>query len=464
MSELLTIARDELEHLEQRARKLSQEKSYLQLVNSLMNRVGAASGLEDTVDCMLRNIMDVVGGATIVLYYWIDSDIFSVDVFGAKSRLERIEDELTQRVVVSHEAVEFEHPFADTKLTTTDFTKAHTWVYPLMVGSELVGVFKMESLQIGMEELRQHLPTFFNFAAHVLKNEIQGHNRLNQAYHELQLAYDELQRTQSRLLQQDKMASIGQLAAGVAHEINNPMGFIISNLGSLGKYVEKVTAYLDSNKKLFADCNAAIWELLTQERKKYKIDHICKDLPDLISESLEGAQRVRKIVQELKSFSRIDSAEYDYADLNEGLESTLSIVWNELKYKATVEKEYGQLPRVLCNLGQLNQVFMNILVNAAQSIPVQGTIRIKTWSDGTLVRIDISDTGAGMDEETARRIFEPFFTTKEVGQGTGLGLSIAYDIVVNKHGGQIEVASEIGKGSSFTITLPVRRTADSTSA
>jgi len=280
-------------------------------------------------------------------------------------------------------------------------------------------------------------------------------SELSERNAEVQRAYDDLKRVQGQLLQQDKMASIGHLAAGVAHEINNPMGFIISNLGSLGRYVEKLSAYMDAIERYFAGCEPAILEFLAQERKKNKIDRICQDLPDLISESLEGAQRVRKIVQELKSFSRLDAADYGYADINEGLESTLSIVSNELKYKAKVDKEYGQLPPVLCNLGQLNQVFMNILVNAAQSIPVQGTIRIKTWSDGALVRIDISDTGAGMGEETVRRIFDPFFTTKEVGQGTGLGLSIAYDIVVNKHGGSIAVTSAIGQGSTFTIELPV---------
>ncbi len=280
---------------------------------------------------------------------------------------------------------------------------------------------------------------------------------LNERNTEIQQAYDNLKKVQAQLLQQDKMASIGQLAAGVAHEINNPIGFIISNLSSLERYLEKVTDYLDANLQFFANHEPAILEHLIQEQKKYKIDRILKDLPDLVKESLEGAERVRRIVQDLKSFSRIDSAEFTSADINAGLESTISIVWNELKYKALVKKEYGQLPPVWCNLGQLNQVFMNILVNAAQAIENRGEILIRTWPEGDMVGIRISDTGCGILQKNLKRIFDPFFTTKEVGKGTGLGLAIAYDIVTNKHGGTIEVTSEVGVGTAFTIMLPVRR-------
>jgi len=278
---------------------------------------------------------------------------------------------------------------------------------------------------------------------------------LNERNAEIEQAYEDLKRIQAQLLQQDKLASVGQLAAGVAHEINNPMGYIISNLGSLGKYVEKLTAYLDVDEKVLSECDPAIRQMAAEERQKYKIDLIRRDMPDLITESFDGAQRVRKIVQDLKSFSRADGTEFANADINEGLESTLSIAWNELKYKTTVIKEYGQLPSVWCNLGQLNQVFLNILVNAAHAIVDHGEIRITTWEAAGLVRIAISDTGGGIPPENLKRIFDPFFTTKEVGKGTGLGLAIAYDIVVNKHGGRIDVTSEVGVGTTFTIVLPV---------
>jgi two-component system NtrC family sensor kinase len=180
-------------------------------------------------------------------------------------------------------------------------------------------------------------------------------------------------------------------------------------------------------------------------------------MPDLIHESSDGAQRVRQIVQDLKSFSRVDGGEFASADINEGLESTLSIAANELKYKTTVTREFGVLPRVWCNIGQLNQVFLNMLVNAAHAIVDHGEIRITTWEADGSVQIAICDTGGGIPPENVKRIFDPFFTTKEIGKGTGLGLAIAYDIIVNKHDGRIDVTSEAGVGTTFTIVLPLKR-------
>ena len=276
---------------------------------------------------------------------------------------------------------------------------------------------------------------------------------------QLECAYSELKATQSRMLQQEKMASIGQLAAGVAHEINNPMGFIISNLNSLKKYIDKVTGFIkiqsESVERLSG--NGAVHNILkdlNEQRKSLKIDYILGDLDNLIKESLDGAERVKKIVQELKSFSRLDESDIKMADINEGLESTINIVWNELKYNTTVKKEYGNIPQATCNLGQLNQVFMNILVNAAHAIESQGEITVRTSSDEDNIYITISDTGTGIPADKLNRIFEPFYTTKEVGKGTGLGLSIAYDIV-KKHNGEIRLESEVGKGTTFTIIVPI---------
>ncbi|OGR29569.1 MAG: hypothetical protein A2X79_07470 [Desulfuromonadaceae bacterium GWB2_53_15] len=276
---------------------------------------------------------------------------------------------------------------------------------------------------------------------------------------QLESAYSELKATQSRMLQQEKMASIGQLAAGVAHEINNPMGFIISNLNSLKKYIDKVTGFIkiqsESVERLSG--NGVIHDILkdlNEQKKSLKIDYILGDLDNLIKESLDGAERVKKIVQELKSFSRLDESDIKMADINEGLESTINIIWNELKYNTTVKKEYGNIPQANCNLGQLNQVFMNILVNAAHAIESQGEITVRTSSDEDNIYISISDTGTGIPADKLNRIFEPFYTTKEVGKGTGLGLSIAYDIV-KKHNGEIRLESEVGKGTTFTIIVPI---------
>ncbi|MFZ5761461.1 MAG: ATP-binding protein [Thermodesulfobacteriota bacterium] len=273
---------------------------------------------------------------------------------------------------------------------------------------------------------------------------------------ELAQAYDELKGSQAKLLQQEKMASIGQLAAGVAHEINNPMGFVTSNLGSLGKYLARLEEFLARQSEVVARCAASAESgELAELRKALKVDFILHDASSLIRESLDGAARVRTIVQNLKSFSRVDQAQECSADINRCLEDTINIVWNELKYKCEVKKEYGDLPPTYCFPQQLNQVFMNLLVNAAQAIAERGTITIRTWQEGDEIRVAVGDSGCGIPPENLNRLFEPFFTTKEVGKGTGLGLSITYDIV-KKHGGRIEVASEPGKGATFTVCLPIR--------
>jgi len=270
---------------------------------------------------------------------------------------------------------------------------------------------------------------------------------------ELALAHDTLKQSQAQILQQEKMASVGQLAAGVAHEINNPMGFISSNLSSLAKYLERLAAFIRTlEEKLPQDPPD---EELAALRKQLKIDYILEDAAHLVEESLDGAGRVKKIVQGLKNFSRIDQAERLAADINECLDTTLNIIWNELKYKCEVKKEYGELPQTVCNPQQLNQMFMNLLVNAAQAIETKGEIRIKTWSDQDWIYTRISDTGSGIPQDKIKRIFEPFYTSKEVGKGTGLGLSIVYDIVVKNHHGDIQVESVEGKGTAFTVKIPV---------
>ncbi|MCM0080400.1 PAS domain S-box protein [Geomonas sp. Red32] len=272
---------------------------------------------------------------------------------------------------------------------------------------------------------------------------------------QLSAAYLELKETHSQLLHQEKMASIGQLAAGVAHEINNPIGFISSNLTTMGKYLGRLENFLalqSAGVEEFAPAGKR--EEMAQARREMKIDYVLKDAHSLIDESQDGTERVRTIVQNLKSFSRIDDSQASWVDLNECLESTITIAWNELKYKTTLKRDYGQLPQVKCLAQQLNQVFLNILVNAAHAIEKQGDITVATRHEGDQVSIAIGDTGCGIPPEVVNRIFEPFFTTKEIGKGTGLGLSISYDIIKN-HNGTIEVESTPGVGTTFTIRLPV---------
>jgi two-component system, NtrC family, sensor kinase len=257
-----------------------------------------------------------------------------------------------------------------------------------------------------------------------------------------------LKDTQAQLLQSEKMASIGQLAAGVAHEINNPVGYVKSNLSALGGYVNDLLRLVDT----FGTDAATAAKLRTELDYEFLRD----DVKKLLGESNEGVDRVQHIVQDLKDFSHVDEAEWQTADLSRGLDSTLNLVWNELKYKAEIVKEYGDLPPVECLSRQLNQVFMNILVNAAQAIPQRGTITLRTRRDGDWAVVEIADNGVGISADRLNRIFEPFYTTKPVGKGTGLGLSIAYGIV-QKHHGRIEVESVVGKGSTFRVCLPTAR-------
>jgi len=273
---------------------------------------------------------------------------------------------------------------------------------------------------------------------------------------EVEQAYTDLKMAHSQLLQQEKMASIGQLAAGVAHEINNPMGFIGSNISTLAKYIGKISEFIAEQETALEKfvTNAEALAQVAESRKRLKIDLVLDDMKDLISESLEGCDRVKNIVMDLKGFSRVDQAECQKVDINECIESTLNIVWNELKYKTTLEKEYGRLDLLSCYPQQLNQVFVNLLVNAAQAIEKQGVITIKTWQDDTSVSVSITDTGSGMPKEVSNKIFEPFYTTKEVGKGTGLGLSIVYDIITKNHQGDILVESTVGEGTCFTIKIP----------
>lgn len=273
---------------------------------------------------------------------------------------------------------------------------------------------------------------------------------------ELEHANQELKQAHVQQLQSEKMASIGQLAAGVAHEINNPIGFVSSNLGSLEKYLGKIQDFITfQDQELTGHINQDLREKISARREQLKIDLVLADIGDLLTESREGVERVGKIVRDLKGFSRVDDAECKMVNIVECLESAINIAWNEIKYKATLNRDFADLPGILCYPGQLNQVFVNLLVNAGQSIADQGTIDVKTWQENDQVFVKITDTGCGISEKNRNRIFDPFFTTKEVGKGTGLGLSITYDII-KKHQGEIRVDSKPGTGTSFTIKLPVQ--------
>ena len=315
-----------------------------------------------------------------------------------------------------------------------------------------------QDLQRRVEERTEALSQ----AKQQLESDIEERKRaqvqLKQQYQELKGLHQQLQAAQSQLLQSEKLASIGQLAAGVAHEINNPIGFVQSNLGTLENYIHDlfqiITAYETYEDALPPD--AAPHDDIVKLRQQLDLPYLKQDIPALLKESRDGITRVRKIVQDLKDFSRLDSTpDWQYANLHQGLDSTLNIVNNEIKYRADVIKKYGDIPEIECLPSQLNQVYMNLLINAAHAIEEpRGVITVRTGQEGDAVWIEIADTGKGIPEEIVGRIFDPFFTTKALGKGTGLGLSLAYGIV-QKHNGRIEVTSEVGKGSTFRVTLPV---------
>lgn len=269
---------------------------------------------------------------------------------------------------------------------------------------------------------------------------------------ELTQLLSKVDEAQNQLLQSEKMAAIGQLAAGVAHEINNPVGFVNSNIGTLKTYITQLFAVLDAYEAVGAGGDPA---QLAEAKRQADLDFLREDLPELIKESQDGLGRVTRIVQDLKDFSHVDESSQQEADLNAGIESTLNVVWNEIKYKAEICRQLGTLPPVHCIPAQINQVFMNILVNAAQAIDGHGTITLRSGTVNDYAWVEIEDTGKGMPEEVRKRIFEPFYTTKPVGKGTGLGLSISYDIIVKKHGGSLDVTSTPGKGTCFRIMLPI---------
>ncbi|MDP8213053.1 MAG: ATP-binding protein [Candidatus Zapsychrus exili] len=280
---------------------------------------------------------------------------------------------------------------------------------------------------------------------------------------DLKGANEKIKDAQNQLVQSEKLASLGQLSAGIAHEINNPIGFISSNFETLEQYVEgysEILRAVDSlkNSVMEKDIDKAVQiseDILVLE-DKINLSFISSDIDNLIRESKSGIERIKKIVQDLRIFSRKDEGQMEDRNIEEILDGSINIVWNEIKYKSELKKEYGDIGLVRCNAQKLGQVFINLLVNAAQSIEEKGEIIIKTRKDNEFAYIEVKDSGDGISEENINKIFDPFFTTKEVGKGTGLGLSVSYDII-KQHKGDVEVVSEQGKGTSFIIKLPIKK-------
>lgn len=291
----------------------------------------------------------------------------------------------------------------------------------------------------------------------LLENEVEARTvELREALQEATAARRELEETTTRLLESEKLASLGLLAAGIVHEINNPTAYVSANLNALQGHAGRLADFFSALAALaaLAGKNAALQEELASLRREMKVDRLIADLPALIAESLDGMERIRQIVRNLRLFARQDEAASTLADLNECLARALAITRNEWKYVAEIREEFGELPPVRCFPQQLTQVFINLLVNAAQAIQGRGEIRVRSWRIDSGVHVSISDSGCGMSQEILSRIFTPLFTTKEPGMGTGLGLSISREIVT-KHKGAITVDSKVGEGTTFTVSLPL---------
>ncbi len=469
MSETVTIPTGKLAYLEERARKLAREKSYLQLVMRLINRVSAASGLEDTVDCMMRNILDVLGGTNIVLYYWIDDDIFSADVYGTKSKLDAINDELVQKAETTREPIEVEHDFGDTQMTPPEFGKAYTWVYPLLVGNDLVGILKMESLHIGMRELYGQLPTFFNYTALVLKNEILGHTRLKQAYDQLNEINKELEveigkreqleeelreaqvglekqvmeRTAELKLQRDHQGELIHLRTEELQERSRELQDnqqalmnIVEDLNQKTEELEKANSKLQDLDRLKSMFIASMsHELRTPLNSIIGFSSIIRDewlgtVNPEQKENLETIQRSGKhllsLINDVIDVSKIEAGrietrleEFDLYDL---LTEAVQYVEKDLRDKG-LELHLKMEHHPLCSdRRRLLQCVINLLSNAVK-FTEHGEVTL-SWAvadieqgageqrpSGSLSQqIDISvvDSGIGIAEEDIERLFQPF--------------------------------------------------------
>ncbi len=307
-------------------------------------------------------------------------------------------------------------------------------------------IAKQNELQFKNNQLKEKTDSL-----EIQKNEIELKNT------ELENTMLRLKEAQNKLIQSEKMASLGQLTAGIAHEINNPVNFVLTSINPLKVDLEEIIELLEKYNKTINDKNLfSNFEEVENFKKEIDFEYLLQEINSLLKGIEEGGKRTSEIVRGLRNFSRLDEEEKKLANINEGIDSTLLMLRNQYKNRINIIKEFGDVPEFLCYPGKLNQVFMNILSNAVQAIPAEGEIKISTSVENDLVIVKINDNGSGMDEDTIRKIYEPFFTTKEVGKGTGLGLAISYGIIKD-HDGEVEVKSTPGEGTEFLIKIPFNR-------
>lgn len=438
--ELITIPIAEWNRLKQRTNKLALDKSNQQLVMQLMSRMGEASGLDNVIDNMLRSIVDVIGGANLILYYKIDADIFCADVYGKKKHLKQAGDECVAHAFETGEAYEYEHDFSDTQMLTPAFTHAYTWIYPLKVGSMVIGVFKMESLHIAMRDLYDQLPLFFNYAALVLKNEILGHTRLQQVNNLLQQEIIMRKQTEQQLLTAKNEAEAANRAksvflANMSHELRTPMNAVLG-----------FSQLMQRDKGLSPE----------QRETLNIINNSGKHLLKLINDVLDMAKiEAGRMVVENGSF-----------DLGALIRNTIDMMHEraEAKDLELLLDQSSSFPRfVNSDEAKLRQILLNLVGNAIKYTQ-KGSIIVRLTAEDLpdiqqcLLSCEIKDSGIGIAEQDLPFIFDTFVQVGRESdqQGSGLGLRISKQYV-ELMGGQIAVSSELDKGSSFILTLPVTK-------
>jgi signal transduction histidine kinase/DNA-binding response OmpR family regulator len=443
-NDIVCISVAELDRLKERAKKLALDKSYQQLVMQLMSKISEVSGLENVIDNMLHSIVDVIGGANLILYYKIDDHIFYADVYGIKKQLAQLDDERLATAFMTGEAIEYEHDFSDTQMLTPAFTHAYTWIYPLKVGIKVIGVFKMQSLHIGMSELTKQLPLFFNYAALILKNEILGHTRLKQINKQLQQEIAVRKQTEQALLAAKNEAETANRAksiflANMSHELRTPMNAVLGFSQLLQKdnnltaaQHEKLSIISNSGKHLLSLINE-ILDMAKIEAGKVVIENGCFDLGGLISDTIDMMRERARI---------------------KGLELVLD--------------SSSSFPRfVNSDEFKLRQILLNLIGNAIKytkkgNITVCLTTQALANEQQCLLSFAIKDTGVGIAEHDLPFVFDTFIQVGEESyrQGSGLGLPIAQQYA-QLMGGHINVSSMLAKGSVFTLELPVIRVAQS---
>jgi signal transduction histidine kinase len=454
--------RYQLRRVEERCRRLGLEKSSLQLVNNLMSSLSAQGGLEKTTDQLVRLILDSMGGSNVALYYWMDDALHFVDAFGARRTVDVVDDELVRRVIEHGVAVEEARGFEQTGMTTSEFANASFCALPLRVGGNLVGVLKLEGMLIAADA-HEPLRPFLDYAALVLKNEIESYSKLWEAYDRLKRETAENRTLELQLHQAQKLEAVGQLAAGLAHEINTPAQFVGDSLGFVKEALQAQAAVLDRSRRALEEAGRTdLVEAVRAVEEEVDLEYVQKNYPEALETATGGLRQIASIVRAMNDFARPGGSVREQADLNRALESTLTIAGSELRGVADVECQLGPLPLVSCVLSELNQVFLALIVNAARAIAdvvrgteARGRIVVRTRAENGGVQIDIQDTGCGIPEAIRGRIFDPFFTTREVGQGGGQGLALAWRVVVGHHGGTLSFESQVGQGTTFTIKLPL---------